>query len=147
MIICIDIVGIDKPKQGTLIRDTLEQALLTLLPRRRNPIFIDIEIALPEDISPAKALVHEDDTDVFFISLSQELLTLDMKDELIETICHEAIHIKQYIRKELKESKWSNVQIWKGKPVFTDSLDYYDLPWEIEAYNMEEDIVKRINIS
>ena len=51
MIICVDIVGVSKPEQGLVIRDTLEQALLHLLPRRRLPILIDCHIALKEDPS------------------------------------------------------------------------------------------------
>ena len=141
MIICVDIVGVSKPEQGLVIRDTLEQALLHLLPKRRLPILIDCHVALKEDIEPAKALIHQESDDVFFLALSNELL--DNEEELIETICHECVHIKQYLKKELKELGVDKHK-WKGIEVNSKNIDYYELPWEVEAYNMEMEIAKKI---
>jgi len=46
-------------------------------------------------------------------------------DDLLTAIFHEMVHIKQDIRKEY--------------PVFLPStIPYYDRPWEIEAYKMQE---------
>ena len=141
MIIAVDIIGISKPKQGLLIRDTIEQALLHLLPRRRLPILIDCHIALKEDLEPAKAMIHQESNDVFFLAISQELL--DNEEELIETICHECVHIKQYLRKELLELG-RDTHRWKGKLVNSKEVEYYDLPWEKEAYKMEIELAEKV---
>ena len=55
--------------------------------------------------------------------------------ELISTICHEMVHVKQYARKELR---WCNTHynvMWK-KSVHTNTA-YDDQPWEKEAYKLE----------
>ena len=46
MYVCLDIIGISDENQGILIRDVVEQTLATLMPRKRNPIFIEIYISL-----------------------------------------------------------------------------------------------------
>lgn len=54
---------------------------------------------------------------------------------MVSTILHEMVHVKQIMSKKLvqgegnKPSKWLGVET-KGK--------YADLPWEIEAYKLEE---------
>jgi len=57
---------------------------------------------------------------------------------LLSMIAHEMVHLKQYALGELSESaidfafyKWHNVYIDHR------SLDYWDRPWEIEAYGRE----------
>lgn len=55
--------------------------------------------------------------------------------ELISTICHEMVHVKQYARKELR---WCNTHynvMWK-KSVHNNTA-YDDQPWEKEAYKLE----------
>ena len=67
MIVCLDIIGVEKEEQGILIRDVIEQALQVLMPRRRNPIFIDLHIALDEDLDDAEAMIHQEEDDTFFL--------------------------------------------------------------------------------
>ena len=63
---------------------------------------------------------------------------LDFHD-LLETICHEMIHIKQYVRGELIEQNGQT--IYKNILYNIDANDYYEdvdnLPWEKEAYEKE----------
>ena len=48
------------------------------------------------------------------------------------TLAHEMVHVKQYVRHELKEPT-----VWKGTNINTDKVEYWDLPWEIEAHGRE----------
>lgn len=50
---------------------------------------------------------------------------------LLETVAHEMVHVKQYARHEMKEPR-----VWKGK-ILDKSIEYWDLPWEIEAHGRE----------
>lgn len=52
---------------------------------------------------------------------------------ILETLAHEMIHIKQFIFGELSE----DLSVWCGTYVDTTVVDYYVLPWEIEAYGRE----------
>ena len=57
----------------------------------------------------------------YVIRINRKLAGVD----LLTAIFHEMVHIKQDIRKEY--------------PVFLPStIPYYDRPWEIEAYKMQE---------
>ena len=55
---------------------------------------------------------------------------------LLETVCHEMVHVKQYARGELYESTIQNKHRWQGKWLAKDP-EYWDRPWEIEAHGRE----------
>lgn len=57
------------------------------------------------------------------------------QEEIIRTVFHELVHVKQYETGRLKHNK-----IWKGKLVESD--DYENFPWELEAYELEEKMMK-----
>ena len=51
--------------------------------------------------------------------------------ELVTTICHEMIHVKQY-QKEMDD--WNGVGLVVGKVKLSAQIaNYYNLPWEKEA--------------
>jgi hypothetical protein len=53
--------------------------------------------------------------------------------EILKTLAHEFVHVKQYVYEELNEEQTQ----WQGQPFDSDAVDYYELPWEIEAYGRE----------
>ena len=53
---------------------------------------------------------------------------------VLMTLAHEMVHIKQYAYCETNEY----LSKWKGVHIDSDAIDYYDLPWEIEAYGKEQ---------
>jgi len=55
--------------------------------------------------------------------------------KVLETVCHEMVHVKQYARGELYESS-RNKHRWQGKWIDKDP-EYWDQPWEIEAHGRE----------
>ena len=55
--------------------------------------------------------------------------------ELISTVCHEMVHVKQYAKGELRWCNKKNNNMWK-KSVKND-IPYDDQPWEKEAYKLE----------
>jgi len=55
------------------------------------------------------------------------------KNELIRTIFHEMVHVKQYVEGDLSHENSDN--LWKGEVV---DVPYSDRPWEKEAYEQEE---------
>jgi len=52
--------------------------------------------------------------------------------DILKTLAHEMVHIKQYAYCDLNE----HLTRWKGIRI-SDDLDYYNHPWEIEAHGME----------
>jgi len=55
--------------------------------------------------------------------------------KVLETICHEMVHVKQYARGELYQGVRVNKYRWQGK--WVGNMDYWDEPWEIEAHGRE----------
>ena len=52
---------------------------------------------------------------------------------ILQTLAHEIVHVKQYIRGETDEC----LSHWKGIKVDTDRIEYFSYPWEIEANGVE----------
>jgi hypothetical protein len=61
-------------------------------------------------------------------------------EEIMQTLAHEMVHAKQYLRGELCGYSMS----WKGKKPRNYSYD--NAPWEREAYKREEELYKRCYI-
>lgn len=65
-------------------------------------------------------------------------------DVLFQTLAHEMVHVKQYARGQLKQYKKRNgttAYTWLGRKYDTE---YYDCPWEIEAYSKERVLANKI---
>ena len=56
-------------------------------------------------------------------------------DDFITCVLHELVHVKQQFKGELKELGGFQ-KMWKGEVHI--GVDYYNLPWEKEAYKMQE---------
>lgn len=70
----------------------------------------------------------------FLVELDKKL---DFYD-IIETVCHEMIHVKQHARKELTNYCFKkNTVMWKNKSYSLDPELYLNFPWEKEAYEFE----------
>ena len=54
---------------------------------------------------------------------------------LIEVIAHEMVHVKQTVRGQLASRGVS--LFWRGKKVLCSKINYYDRPWEIEAWSKQ----------
>jgi hypothetical protein len=131
MFICLDIVGVENKEQGILIRDVIEQSLETLMPRRRNPVFIDCHIALDKDMGEAEAMIHQEGDDSFFLAIAQSALE-SSTDDLVTLLIHEMVHVRQYIRKQITNQPYNNFE------------EYIRLPYEQEAYRLQEELLDEI---
>lgn len=74
-------------------------------------------------------------------------MTLDSRlsvETLLQTLAHEMIHVKQRVRGQLKHRVKRNGQpefIWCGRVY---NKDYYDSPWELEAFSRERLLANKI---
>ena len=66
------------------------------------------------------------DQDETVITIAKRL----SKRETIKTLFHEMVHVKQYA-----EGRLEQVGVWLGQKY---DCDYAELPWEIEAYQLEQ---------
>ena len=56
---------------------------------------------------------------------------------IIQTLAHEMIHVKQFAKGEMYDHIHAAKVRWKNKNYNVDEIDYWDYPWEIEAYGKE----------
>ena len=101
-----------------------------LLPRFRT---LDITINLLNIKSEAVGFCMMEDKNIFEIEIDKKLSIKDM----VTALCHEMVHVKQFARKEMVDGIQTGVARWKSKTIPL-TTNYWDLPWEKEAYRMEK---------
>jgi len=60
----------------------------------------------------------------------------------VVTVCHEMIHLAQYITGRLRvEVDDDDIQtFWIDEEIDDENTDYDDLPWEVEAYELQDTV-------
>ena len=117
--IFVDTIGGNK-KQRELVNDVAYWCVNKLMPRMKK-LDIEIQINNLKDNAVGYCMM-QDDNRTFELEVDKKL----DDDELITTVCHEMVHVKQYARNEL------------GINDNHDGENYYDLPYEKEAYELQE---------
>lgn len=69
----------------------------------------------------------------FIITLNKHL---SVKQSLL-CLAHEMVHVKQYAKGELKNYIRTNKSKWNNTLIDDEEIDYYERPWEIEAFGRE----------
>lgn len=113
------VVGGNK-KQRELVFDVAAFCLQKLMPRLKK-IEIEFQLNNLKDRAVGYCMMG-DDNRTFEIEVDKKL---DI-GEMIVTICHEIVHVKQYVRNEL------------GINDNNDGQDYYNLSYEKQAYELQE---------
>ncbi len=113
-----------RAKQRQNVYRAAEFAWNYLMPRVKK-CFVEIEI---KKIDDACGYCMKDDDRYFLVEIDRRL----KGDDLLTAVFHEMVHVKQGVRKE-----------WEFDEVSYNSHDeYINLPWEVEAYELQEEILK-----
>lgn len=57
----------------------------------------------------------------------------------LETMMHELVHVKQFAKGEMKDYARDSKHIrWHKEKINLESVEYRNLPWEIEAHTLEK---------
>lgn len=76
----------------------------------------------------------------FVIRLDQSLSNYNF----LRTLFHELVHLKQYAKDEMKMlSRQPHLVRWHKDYIDFTKTEYWDQPWEIEAYGREEGLMVR----
>ena len=141
----ISATGSGKVKRE-MVEDIANFSLNLLAPRLVNKVEIDITLMrnLIGKEEVAGDCVWEDSSYrprefTIRVDSSQPIQTM------LETVAHEMVHVKQFARGELKDLSRSEVNLckWHGSIIKCNIVNYYDLPWEIEANGRERGIFIR----
>ena len=128
-------------KQRSIAQNAAYWALDKLTSKRlQNNLYVNIEFrkfTVEHDGNNVATTTWDDDN----IRPRDFLVEVDRclsDDELIETIIHEMVHVKQFAKEELKERfKPYYRELWYGVEIDTENK-YMSLPWEKEAYKLQE---------
>jgi hypothetical protein len=100
---------------------------------------LDIDIEIDRTLSCQGVCINEDNT------RRSRHFTIQLRnapgDELIQTLAHEMVHLKQYAKNEhvTVKNRTGTENIWMGKPWRARKNEniHYDAPWEVDAYGRE----------
>jgi hypothetical protein len=102
-----------------------------MMPRMRT-LSIDVKLA---KIDAYGYCMEEEDNRTFSLEIRKGLSLYD----LVSTVCHEMVHVKQYARKEMRFNSKIGAMMWKKSRV-PEKTAYSDLPWEKEAFRVEREL-------
>ena len=127
-------------KERELAEDVMWFCLETLMPRMRK-LSIELEFTKTMNEGAYGYAYMGDDKKDLVIQIDHKLGRTEGLDKLIETICHEMVHIWQFATGRLKDtSQGEYKQLWKckdGKYRNYTKTSYDRQPWETEAYALE----------
>jgi len=129
----IEVTGGNK-FQRAIAEKVVHEMISALLPRVRT-LDINVEIKKLTGDAVGWCLMCDDAGKEFEIEVSKDLTLKDF----VTTLCHEMVHVKQYYRKEMDGISMR----WKKKKI-ADKTGYYDLPWEKEAYRMQDKLAQMV---
>jgi hypothetical protein len=127
-------------KQRELVQSIAEWCSVKLMGSRLSNV-VNVEIELRRDMGDSLGNATYDDSNhrprefIMEVNASSNIRLR----KILETVAHEMVHIKQYAKGEMKDliSRPANIRKWQGKEIDTNTISYWDLPWEIEAYGRE----------
>ena len=97
-------------------------------------VYVDIELIEP-DGTGAIGYAQKDDDVFFCIQIDKQHFKQDSLDEVLTTVCHEAVHVKQYV---LDDLDYDGKRWWYKGQRYDDKEDNYMFyPWEVEARGLE----------
>ena len=62
--------------------------------------------------------------------------TINLRDILIN-LAHEMVHVKQWVKGEMYEYANPNEVRWMKTKYDMNDMDYYDYPWEVDAFGRQ----------
>lgn len=65
-------------------------------------------------------------------------------NEMLVTLCHEFVHVKQFLFDNFKIDKNADKIRFKNQNYNIDDLKSLEVPWEVEAYNLQEKLYAMI---
>jgi len=117
-----------------MARRAVEFAVRELMPRKKY-LSVDLNITdLEGDVDGFHMFIDRGEHE---IEIQQGLI----EEDFVSAIFHEMVHVRQHERGELKDK--GVIKSWKGEEhitVFSTTDEYMALPWEEEAYRLQEEL-------
>lgn len=146
----IEVTGHRSRKFKELISEAAEFYCSKLLSKRMlNSLYVEIQL---------KKKLHDDEDYQAFCDYQGKSdgireFTVELKKgmsirDTLTYLAHECVHVKQFATGEMKNGAvYAVTTRWKGKEINDNAIDYWDLPWEIEAYGREKGLYSRFVVT
>ena len=119
-------------RERELVERAVEFSIKYLMPRKRK-LYLEVDIVkLEGDVT---GFHNSDEKYEHHLEINKGM----PEEELLSTVFHEMVHVRQMERGELKDK--GLIKVWKGEEhlhIYSSHEDYMDLPWEKEAYDLQE---------
>jgi len=101
---------------------------------------LSIKIIILDKLKNANAYCSPEDCGEKLRNFEIELRKM-RTNKMLKSLAHEMVHVKQFAKNELKAKYFKDgyKTIWHGEICDIDS--YWDQPWEIEAFTLEEELL------
>tara|TARA_B100000212_G_scaffold271705_1_gene211107 strand:+ start:1058 stop:1546 length:489 start_codon:yes stop_codon:yes gene_type:complete len=110
---------------------------LLMSKRLQNALYLDIELTKQLlDSEGNLGDVIYNDTNHRPRDFSIRIDTSVPKRRILESVCHEMVHVKQFATGEWVELDRTKTNRWQGSEV-NPLPNYWDRPWEVEAHGRE----------
>lgn len=134
--ICLEIQG-GTFKERKMAYDAVNFAIKNLMPRKRN-LSVDLNITdIPGDADAYHCCIDKGEHEI-------EVQTGLIEEDFMTAIFHEMVHVRQHERGLLKD--YGIRKAWKGEEyfgIYDTTETYMNLPWEEEAYRLQEEIYNK----
>ena len=150
---CIHAKGLD-PTFRLAMYGMIEYSMVKLIPskRLRRNLEINVHMRSHEESGEAMIDLHTnpkrprsfrvilDKSKMKYNDSGEERTDSEMGFEILKTLGHELVHVKQYVMGELSMRKEG--LCYRGVHHNVDTLtEYFELPYEIEAYGREKGLL------
>ena len=123
--------------QHSVARDVVKHCIQKLMPRMRT---LDINVVfkrIPKKENTVGTCLMQENNRNFELEIEKKLSF----DEMVKTLCHEMVHVKQYARNEMTDNAIKGVYRWRNRYI-KENTSYSKLPWEREAYRKQKTLAK-----
>ena len=133
----------------------VEYTMVKLIPSKRLRSNLEINVHMRKHPESGEAMVDEfadrrrprsfrvilDQSKMLINDSGEERSETEVAYEILKTLGHELVHVKQYIRGELSTDR-NGLLRYNGVHYSPQNLlEYFDLPYEIEAYGREKGLL------
>ena len=133
----------------------VEYSMVKLIPSKRLRNNLEINIHMRKHPESGEAMIDEfadrrrprsfrvilDRSKMEFNDSGEERTDAEVAIEILKTLGHELVHVKQYVKRELTTDRNGALR-YNGVHYYVNNLlEYFELPYEIEAYGREKGLL------
>jgi hypothetical protein len=122
--------------QKKLVNEAVHYYLKDLIPGHSVMILIKLRKDLFKKENLKADCIWEDDRN----KPREFNITIDSSMKIhgvLRALAHECVHVKQFVKREMCDTGNCYITKWNGQAYHTNKGNYWELPWEIEAYGRE----------